>query len=203
MTATPAPIPEGYGTVTPWIITSDTARAIEFIEHAFDGEELGRVEGPVPGRIGHAEVRIGTSIVMLFDSPFTVETPAMLRLYTEDAAAQLERAVKAGATVVTPVTDVQAWGDRVARLRDPLGNLWWLQERVEDPSPEEAMRRMEEPRYLRAMEQTQIMDAPGLVLPAAPPGRTEAGGRPSGLRLRSHSARMSSTYTVPVAVVPP
>jgi hypothetical protein len=100
---------------------------------------------------------------MLFDTPFAVETPAMLRLYVEDAEAVLQRAVDAGATVVTPVTDVQAWGDRVARLRDPLGNLWWLQERVEAPTPEEAMRRMEEPQYVKAMEQTQIMVAPGLL----------------------------------------
>jgi uncharacterized glyoxalase superfamily protein PhnB len=162
MNAKPDPIPEGYGTVTPWIITKDTARVIEFIEAVFGGAELGRVEGP-PGRIGHAEVRIGTSIVMLFDTPFAVETPAMLRLYVEDAEAVLQRAVDAGATVVTPVTDVQAWGDRVARLRDPLGNLWWLQERVEAPTPEEAMRRMEEPQYVKAMEQTQIMVAPGLL----------------------------------------
>ncbi|MFC3493902.1 VOC family protein [Glycomyces rhizosphaerae] len=162
MSFKPDPIPEGYGTVTPWIVTSDTARVIDFIKEAFDGEELGRVEGPVPGKIGHAEVRIGTSIVMLFDTPFKVDTPALLRLYIEDAEAVLERAVKAGATVVTPLTDVQAWGDRVARLRDPLGNLWWLQERVEAPTPEEAMRRMAEPKYLKAMEQTQVMDAPGL-----------------------------------------
>lgn len=162
MTSKPDPIPEGYGTVTPWIVTSDTARVIDFIKEAFDGEELGRVEGPVPGKIGHAEVRIGTSIVMLFDTPFKVDTPALLRLYIEDAGAVLERAVKAGATVVTPLTDVQAWGDRVARLRDPLGNIWWLQERVEAPTPEEAMQRMAEPKYLKAMEQTQIMNAPDL-----------------------------------------
>ncbi|MDN3241690.1 VOC family protein [Glycomyces tritici] len=162
MSSKPATVPEGYGTVTPWIVTSDTARVIDFIKDAFDGEELGRVEMP-PGRIGHAEVRIGTSIVMLFDTPFSVDTPAMLRLYVEDAEATLKRAVDAGATLVTPLTDVQAWGDRVARLRDPLGNLWWLQERVEAPEPEEAMRRMEEPKYVKAMEQTQVMDAPGLI----------------------------------------
>ena len=112
------PIPEGYGTVTPWISTKDTARVIEFLKAAFDAEELGRVEGPVPGRIGHAEVRIGTSIVMLFDTPFKVDTPALLRLYVEDAEAVLQKAVDAGAVVVTPLTDVQAWGDRIARLRD-------------------------------------------------------------------------------------
>jgi uncharacterized glyoxalase superfamily protein PhnB len=135
---------------------------IEFVKAAFGAEELGRVEGAVPGSIGHAEVRIGTSIVMMFDTPFTVETPAMLRLYVEDADAVLQRAVDAGAAVVTPMTDVQAWGDRIGRLRDPLGNIWWLQERVEAPSPEEAMERFADPKYLKAMEQTQVMDAPGL-----------------------------------------
>lgn len=157
------PIPEGYGTVTPWISTKDTARVIEFLKAAFDAEELGRVEGPVPGRIGHAEVRIGTSIVMLFDTPFKVDTPALLRLYVEDAEAVLQKAVDAGAVVVTPLTDVQAWGDRIARLRDPLGNIWWIQERVEAPSPEDVMRRMGEPEFIKAMEQTQVMDAPGLI----------------------------------------
>jgi uncharacterized glyoxalase superfamily protein PhnB len=162
MSPAPDPFPEGYGTVTPWIITKDTARVITFIEEAFGGEELGRVEEP-PGKIGHAEVRIGTSIVMLFDTPFSVDTPAMLRLYVEDADAVMRRAIEAGATVVTPMTDVQAWGDRVGRLRDPLGNVWWLQERVEDPDPEEAMRRFGEPRYIEAMAQTQVMHAPGLI----------------------------------------
>lgn len=108
-------------------------------------------------------MRIGTSIVTMFDTPFKVDTPAMLRLYVEDADAVLQRAVDAGATVVTPMTDVQAWGDRIGRLRDPLGNLWWLQERVEAPEPEAAMRRMGEPQYVKAMEQTQVMDAPGLI----------------------------------------
>ena len=162
MNAKPDPIPEGYGTVTPWIVGKDTARLIEFVEAAFGGEELGRVEHP-PGSIGHAEMRIGTSIVMMFDTPFKVDTPAMLRLYVADAAATLASAVAAGASVVTPLTDVQAWGDRVARLRDPFGNVWWLQERVEALDPEEAMRRFGEPQYLKAMEQTQVMDAPGLV----------------------------------------
>ncbi|RRS01295.1 VOC family protein [Glycomyces terrestris] len=162
MTTRPDPIPEGYGTVTPWIITKDTAAVIDFLKAAFDAEELGRVEGAEPGSIGHAEVRIGTSIVMMFDSPFTVETPAMLRLYVADAAAALQRAVGAGAAVVTPVTDVQAWGDRIARVRDPIGNLYWLQERVEEVTEQELGRRFADPKYHKAMEQTQVMDAPGL-----------------------------------------
>ncbi|SDE32657.1 VOC family protein [Glycomyces harbinensis] len=163
MNAKPTPIPDGYGTVTPWIAGKDTARLIDFLKEAFGGEELGRVEGAEPGSIGHAEVRIGTSIVMMFDSPFKVDTPAMMRLWVEDIDAALARAVDAGASLVTPATDVQAWGDRVARVRDPLGHLWWLQEHVEEPSLEEMSRRMAEPKYQRAMEQTQVMDAPGLI----------------------------------------
>ncbi|MCD0444042.1 VOC family protein [Glycomyces sp. A-F 0318] len=163
MNAKPDPIPDGYGTVTPWISGKDTARLLDFLKAAFGAEELGRVEGAEPGSIGHAEVRIGTSIVMMFDTPFKVDTPAMMRLWVEDVEAALQRAVDAGAAVVTPATDVQAWGDRVARVRDPLGHLWWLQERVEDVDAEAMGERMADPRYQKAMEQTQVMDAPDLV----------------------------------------
>lgn len=163
MTTKPAPIPDGYGTVTPWMVTEDTAGLLDFLKAAFDAEELGRVEGPEPGGIGHAEARIGTSIVMMFDSPFKVETPALLRLYVDDAEEAIRRAVDAGAAVVTPVTDVQAWGDRVGRVRDPFGNLYWLQERVEEVDPAEVPERFQDPKYVKAMEQTQVMEAPGMV----------------------------------------
>ncbi|WP_026928921.1 VOC family protein [Glycomyces tenuis] len=163
MTTASDPVPEGYTSVTPWIVTRDTAGLLDFLKAAFGAEELGRVPVGGSGAIGHAEARIGTAIVMMFDSPFKVDTPAMLRLWVDDADEALERALAAGAALVTPVTDVQAWGDRVARLRDPFGNLWWLQERVEEPDPEDVMRRMDEPKYRKAFEQTQIMDAPGLV----------------------------------------
>jgi uncharacterized glyoxalase superfamily protein PhnB len=162
MTTRPDTIADGYGTVTPWILSEDTAALIDFLKAAFGAEELGRVPGAAPGSIGHAEVRIGTSIVMMFDSPFSTSTPAMLRLYVADAEAALQRAVGAGAAVVTPVTDVQAWGDRIARVQDPLGNLYWLQERVEEVDPAQMARRMQDPKYVKAMEQTQIMNAPGL-----------------------------------------
>jgi len=161
MNSRPDTVPAGYGTVTPWIVTADTVALLEFLTAAFDAEELGRVENP-PGKIGHAEVRIGDSVVMMFDTPFKVATPALLRFYVEDAAAAIRRAVDAGGTVATPLTDVQAWGDRVARVLDPLGNLYWLQERVEEVDPEDVPGRMQEDRYLKAMEQTQVLDAPGL-----------------------------------------
>ena len=129
----PQPIPEGYGTVTPWVVTKDTRRLLEFIKDAFDAEELARVEVE-GGAIGHAEARIGDSIIMMFDSPFPVATPGFLRLYVEDGDAVFRRAVAAGATPVTRLT-VLAWGDRVGRVRDPLGNIWWIQERDRGASP--------------------------------------------------------------------
>ena len=76
----PQPIPEGYGTVTPWVVTKDTRRLLEFIKQAFDATELGRVEVE-GGAIGHAEARIGDSVIMMFDSPFPVATPG-LRFHT-------------------------------------------------------------------------------------------------------------------------
>jgi PhnB protein len=156
----PRPVPEGYGTVTPWVVTNDTRRLLEFMKQAFDAEELGRVEVE-GGAIGHAEARIGDSIIMMFDSPFAVATPGLLRLYVEDGAAVVARAVEAGATVVTQLTDL-AWGDRVGRVRDPLGNLWWIQERVEEPTPEELARRFQDPKFTQAMHYLQSTLPDGL-----------------------------------------
>ena len=156
----PQPVPDGYRTVTPWVVTNDTRRLLEFIKQAFDAEELGRVEVE-GGAIGHAEARIGDSIIMMFDSPFPVATPGLLRLYVEDGDAVFRRAVAAGATVVTRLTEL-AWGDRVGRLRDPLGNLWWIQERVAEPSPEEAARRFKDPTFAQAMQYLQATLAGGL-----------------------------------------
>jgi PhnB protein len=156
----PPPVPEGYGTVTPWVVTNDTRRLLEFLEQAFDAEELGRVEVE-GGAIGHAEARIGDSVIMMFDSPFPVPTPGLLRLYVPDAEAVLNRAVAAGATVVTRLTEL-AWGDRVGRVRDPLGNLWWIQEHAEEPSPEEVARRFQDPKYAEAMQYVQSTLAAGL-----------------------------------------
>jgi PhnB protein len=156
----PQPIPEGYGTVTPWVVTRDTRRLLAFIKEAFGAEELGRVEVE-GGAIGHAEARIGDSIIMMFDSPFPVATPGLLRLYVEDADAVLRRAVAAGATAVTRLTEL-AWGDRVGRVRDPLGNLWWIQERLEEPTPEEVAKRFGDPKFTEAMQYVQSTLAHGL-----------------------------------------
>ncbi|GAA4926541.1 putative glyoxalase superfamily protein PhnB [Nonomuraea thailandensis] len=147
-------IPEGYTTVTPWIINADTDGVIRYLETAFDAVELGRVTDD-EGRVGHAEVRIGDAIVMLFDSaPGWPPTPAFLRLYVPDADAAHRRAVEAGGTSITEVTHLY-WGDRVGRVRDPFGNLWWIQARVEDVPEEELARRMSDPTFVKAMEYVQ------------------------------------------------
>jgi PhnB protein len=143
-------VPEGYFTVTPWIISADTAQLLDFVTRAFDAEELGRVVLE-NGAIGHAEFRIGDSIVMAFDArPEWPDTPAFLRLYVEDGDAVHRQAVEAGATSVTEMTEL-AFGDRVGRVRDPLGNLWWIQSRIEDVDPEEMARRAGQPEYVDAM----------------------------------------------------
>jgi PhnB protein len=126
--------------VTPWIISRDTARLIEFTKRAFGAAELGRVAGRAGG-IGHAEVRIGDSVVMMFDTrEGWPDTPAFLRLYVADGDAVYQRALQAGATSVTAMTSL-FFGDRVGRVRDPLGNIWWIQARVEDVDPAEVARR--------------------------------------------------------------
>jgi PhnB protein len=142
--------PPGYGTVTPWILSADTARLIEFTQAAFGAEELARVPGP-DGGIGHAEVRIGESVVMMFDARHGwPDTPAFLRLYVADADQTYQRALAAGAAPVTEVTGL-FFGDRVGRVRDPLGNIWWIQAHAEDVDPGELASRPHHPAAAEAL----------------------------------------------------
>jgi PhnB protein len=148
------PVPEGYATVAPWIVTRDTAREIEFLTAAFDGEELGRVHNE-DGSIGHAEVRIGDFVVLLFDAKDDwPDTPALLRLYTKDVDEVFEKALRAGATSVTELFN-SPWGDRGGRVCDPLGNIWWLTERIEDVEPDVQAQRWADPGYLESMRYAQ------------------------------------------------
>ena len=148
------PVPEGYHSVTPFVIAKGAARFLDFMADAFDAKEIARVMSE-DGAIGHAETRIADSVVMTFDArEGWPETPAFLRLYVDDVDPIYERAQAAGATSVTRPTDMP-WGDRVARVRDPLGNLWWLMTRLEDVSTEEMERRYGLPEYLDAMEYVQ------------------------------------------------
>jgi len=150
----PSTIPEGYTTVTPWIISADTPQLLDFIVAAFDGVELGRMANQ-DGSIGHAEIRIGDAIVMAFDAPSDLKPmPAFIRLYVPDARKGFAKALEAGATEVTKPT-LLAFGDRVARIRDPLGNIWWLQQRVEEVSETEMQQRWGDPRWSEPMAYVQ------------------------------------------------
>ncbi|MYS82315.1 VOC family protein [Embleya scabrispora] len=149
-------VPDGYTTVTPWILSHDTAALIDYLTVAFGALELpgSRFVG-ADGRVGHAEVRIGDAMVMMFDiDPSTPAPPAFLRLYVEDADEVHRRAVAAGGTSVTEVTHL-FFGDRVGRVRDPFGNLWWIQSRVEEVTPEEVERRLADPEFVAAMAYVQ------------------------------------------------
>ena len=149
-------VPQGYGTVTPWIISEDSAKLIAFLEQAFDAQEKpGSRMRNEQGGIDHVEVQIGDSTVMLFDSHESWPvTPAFIRLYLEDADRAYQRALEAGATPVTQVTEL-FWGDRVGRVRDPLGNIWWLQTHVKDVAPDEMQKRMQDPAQIGAMQYVQ------------------------------------------------
>lgn len=153
-TPTLQPIPDGYSTVTPWIISRDTAALLDFLKAAFGAKELARVPN-ADGSIGHAEARIGDAVVMMFDTPKGwPETPAFVRLYLDDAEAAFAAALAAGATPVTHVTPL-AFGDKVGRVRDPLGNIWWLQTRMEEVGYDEMRRRWSEPAWAKAMTYVQ------------------------------------------------
>jgi PhnB protein len=148
------PAPPGYTAVTPWIVSRSTDRLLAFVTEAFGAEELARVPNP-DGSIGHAEFRIGDAVVMAFDArPSWPATPAFLRLYVTDGDAVFRRALDAGATPVTEMTNL-FFGDRVGRVRDALGNVWWIQARVDELPPEELQRRATEERYRPAMEYVQ------------------------------------------------
>jgi len=148
------PVPEGYHTVTPWIISRDTTRLLDFVKQAFGAEEMGRVYNE-DGSIGHAEFRIGDSVVMGFDAKEEwPDTPCFLRLYVEDCDAVYQQALSAGATSVTEMTTM-FWGDRAGRVRDPLGNIWWIQTHIEDVDPEEMQKRAQEKKYIEAMRYAQ------------------------------------------------
>ncbi|MGI5242642.1 NAD(P)H-binding protein [Dactylosporangium sp. CA-139066] len=148
------PAPAGYTTVAPWIVTPDTAGLLGFVTAVFDGVELGRV--PLEdGTIGHAEIRVGDTVLLAFDRrPDWPATPSLLRVFVPDADAAIARAVAAGARVVT-ASATHAFGQRGGRVRDPWGNIWWVSTVVEDVAPEVGMRRLSEPVYAQAMHDAQ------------------------------------------------
>jgi PhnB protein len=142
------PIPEGYHTVSPYLAVDDAAEAIDYYKRAFGAKETVRMEAP-GGKIGHAELEIGDSHVMLSD-PFPQAstkppkelggTSASVFMYVEDVDAVVKQAVDAGATVTMEVAD-QFWGDRFGSITDPFGHSWSIATHVEDVSPEEMAER--------------------------------------------------------------
>jgi uncharacterized glyoxalase superfamily protein PhnB len=136
------PIPDGYHTVTPYLAVEGASRLIDFVTSAFDGEVVERMARP-DGTIGHAEVKIGDSLVMIGDATAQWKpTLATLYLYVKDVDATFARAIKAGGvSVMDPVN--QFYGDRSGAVRDPAGNCWWIATHVEDVPPSELAKRAE------------------------------------------------------------
>ena len=142
------PIPEGYRSLTPYLVFSGAAGAIAFYKKAFGAQEVMRMGAP-GGKIGHAELKFGDSVMMLADenpemqalSPKTVGgSPVSMYFYVEDVDAVVERAVAAGAKLIRPVQD-QFYGDRTGGIEDPFGYRWFVATHKEDLSMDEIQKR--------------------------------------------------------------
>ena len=152
------PIPDGYRNVTPYLIVADGAAAIAFYQQAFAASLRLRLDRP-DGKIGHAELVIGDSVIMLADEypPLAARGPAAyggspvgLHLYVEDADAVTARAVTAGARLVHPIED-KFYGDRSGSIVDPFGHIWHVSTHTEDLSPDELRQRAQE--YMATLKQ--------------------------------------------------
>lgn len=133
-------IPDGFHTITPYLVVMDPAALIDFLKAAFDAEEMHRTNRP-DGNIMHAQVKIGSSMLMMGGA--TPEWPAMpagLYLYVDDADSTYERALAAGATSVMEPMDA-FWGDRMGGVKDGSGNFWWIATHIEDVPQDELARR--------------------------------------------------------------
>jgi PhnB protein len=142
------PIPDGYHSVTPYLIVDGGAAAVAFYQQAFEAKVRMRLPRP-DGRISHAELRIGDSLVMLADEAPQMGaralqafggSPVSLHLYVEEVDRVFSRALAAGATEIRPVAD-QLYGDRLGTVEDPFGHRWHVSTHIEDVSPEEIGRR--------------------------------------------------------------
>ncbi|WP_221392977.1 VOC family protein [Dyadobacter sp. NIV53] len=126
-------VPENYTSVTPWIISRSSAELIDFLTAAFDAEEIpnSRIKNE-DGAIIHVVVKIGNAMVMLFDSrEGWASTPSFLNLYVEDIEKVYQKALQLGAKSVTDITTLW-FGEKVCRILDPFGNLWWINQRIEE-----------------------------------------------------------------------
>ena len=160
MTSQVKPIPDGFNSISAYLIVKDSVEAMEFYRKAFSGEPGDRMPGPDGQGTLHAEMRIGNSTLMLCDEnpawgtkapPTLGGTPVHLHLYVEDADAVYNQAVAAGCEVTQPIHDT-FWGDRYARVSDPFGHAWSIATHKEDLTPEEQDKRAED--FIAQMEDT-------------------------------------------------
>ena len=144
------PIPAGHHTVAPYLAIKNALSALEFYKKAFGAIETYKLIVP-DGRLGHAEIRLGNSLIMLSDefpefggkAPESLGgSPVSIHLYVEDVDAFAEKAVAAGARELKPVAD-QFYGDRSGQLQNPYGHLWWVATHKEDVAPEEMQKRVQ------------------------------------------------------------
>lgn len=145
------PIPKGYHTATPYLVVEGAANLIEFLKKAFDAKEKERMTRP-DGTVGHAEVKIGDSIVMMGEaSGENKPMPGLIYLYVKNTDAFYKKALAAGAiSVMEP--QKMFWGDRNAGVKDPFGNQWFISTHVENVSPKEMKRRTED--YFKKQSQS-------------------------------------------------
>jgi PhnB protein len=147
------PIPDGYHVVTPYLAVQGAEKLIDFLKRAFDAKEIERMSMP-DGSIGHAEVRIDDSIIMMGDAREEMwkAMPSSIYLYVEDCDAVYKRALEAGATSLMEPKD-QFYGDRSGGVKDPVGNHWFIATHKEDLSKDELNKRAED--YIKQQQQKQ------------------------------------------------
>ena len=143
MAAKVKPIPDGFHTLTPYLIVEDAEKSIAFMEKAFSAQHQHEPTRRPDGRFMHATLRIGNSMLMIAEASERAKaTPVMLYLYVPDVDAAYQKAMKAGATSVMEVAD-QFYGDRSGGVKDPAGNQWFLGTHIEDVAPAEMKKRAE------------------------------------------------------------
>jgi uncharacterized glyoxalase superfamily protein PhnB len=143
------PIPEGFHSVTPYLVVQDVPKLLDFLKRAFTAQEIMRMPTP-DGTIAHAEVRVGDSPIMMGEACNDFKPmPGSIYVYVDDTDATYQRALQAGATSLMEPAN-QFWGDRSASVVDPVGNHWWIATHIEDVEPAELAQRAE-----AAMKQQQ------------------------------------------------
>lgn len=138
-------VPEGYNTVNPWLITREGSKLIAFIEKVFEGKEDSYSKWfDDDGLIIHAEVKIGNSVIGIFEAkPDWPFTPCFLQIYVDKMEEVVQRAINNGAQIITEPSDF-VYGEKLARIKDPFGNIWWLNERMDEVNWEDESQRLAE-----------------------------------------------------------